>query len=141
MNDECIDATPLNVGVTYMVDNSLFTQSPTDPIPSCAAGAAFGTMWFKYTPPTSTTSFISTCLDSIPPDGNSILGVCTFTDDLDPCGSLVEIGCGENECGSNGLMARVGGLTGLTPGKTYYIMLGSWIFADQRQYSIFISPQ
>lgn len=104
---------------------------------------AFGTVWFKFTPPAGVTSVgVSTC-NSNSPALDSVVQVFAATDhssQLAACNSLVPIGCNDDflNCGSTGRNSRLC-LHDLVPGETYYIMLAAKTENRLGQYRVTIS--
>ncbi|MHC4776613.1 MAG: hypothetical protein ACYTBR_15290, partial [Planctomycetota bacterium] len=126
--DDCADAAPVACGGSVTVDNTTATDDPTDPPFSCrfgGAGNGFGSLWFTFVA-TETSAFLDT--NSSPTGDDSILAVYDGT-----CGSLVEIGCSEDE--GVGLLSQLC-VEGLTVGNTYYIQLAAWSDSDRGEYTL-----
>jgi hypothetical protein len=83
------------------------------------------TVWYKFVAPANGAVTIETCGSSTPFQ-DSVLGLYSGT-----CGSLVEIGCGGDDCPAPDTPPYYSRIiaTGLVPGETYYISLsnnGGW---------------
>jgi microcompartment protein CcmK/EutM len=129
-NDECEDAILLECDSTVIADNSTATTNPTDPGLSCHFSGpgtqGIGSIWYKFVA-TGNTARIHT-EGSVAPADDSLLGIYDGE-----CGSLVEIGCSEDE--GTGLLSDVT-VGGLTSGNTYYIALSSFSSGDQGAYML-----
>jgi len=79
------------------------------------------TIWFTVTVPANGIVRARVCTSSSA-NGlyDSIMGMYTGT-----CGSLVEVACGEDNCNSAAPYYSFVQATGLTPGSTVYVMVGS----------------
>lgn len=114
----------------------------TERFPSPGA-PALGTLWFKFTQPANSTSAgIQTC-GSNSPALDSVLQVFEAQDNSSQtaaCNSLSMIGCNDDAagCSSTGRNSKVC-LRGLTPGKTYYILLGAKTPNRLGMYTVVIS--
>jgi len=119
----------------FAVNTYATTDYPGDPEVCCNANGVnqrvLGTIWYKFKA-VHTSAEITTCgtpgndttvdsviqvykANNITPNGN----------DFDECNSLEVIGCNDDSgCGTTGEQADVC-VTGLTPGETYYVMMGS----------------
>ncbi len=136
-NDHCPDAIDITAninGTPVSGDNSLATPpfgggdtelpfgSPTCHFAEDPA-SAHSTVWYTFVAPRNGKVTIGTCTSVPAPFSDSTLGLYSGK-----CGSLVEIGCGEDECGSAYYSRIVA--TGLTFGNTYRICVmnpGDWV--------------
>ncbi len=103
---------------------------------------ALGTIWFKFVQGAGTSAGISTCTSNAPAL-DSVLQVFEANDNTTQrtaCDSLTVIGCNDDtvNCGSSNRNSRVC-LRNLTPGKTYYIMLGAKTDTRRGNYTVTIS--
>jgi hypothetical protein len=109
--------------------NARASEDTTDPGFCCSAAApnaaGYGTVWFKFIA-TDTSARISTCGSD--PAGDSLINVLAVGDpttDETACATLSVIACSDDVegCG-NGRHGRIC-VKGLTPGRPYYVMVGS----------------
>ncbi|MCZ2400231.1 MAG: hypothetical protein LC135_10260 [Phycisphaerae bacterium] len=96
-NDECTGAITINCGSTTTVNNTEATDNfGSDPGFSCfwdgSGSQGNGTMWYRFQA-TDARARIITCSTASPVD-DTISAIYSGS-----CGSLVEIGCGEDGCG------------------------------------------
>jgi hypothetical protein len=93
--------------------------------PSChwnsSPGQTHNTVWFRVVAPANGALTMGTC-NSQGPFNDSIMALYSGN-----CGSLTEIGCGEDDCPTPGEPPYYSRIirTGLTPGQTYHIMVGN----------------
>ena len=129
-NDECTGAILIECGTTVLADNSMATTAPDDPGLSCHFSGpgtqGINSIWYKFVAPGKTAPIATN--GSLAPADDSLLGIYSGS-----CGSLVEIGCSEDE--GDGLLSEVT-VTGLTPGDTYFIALSSFAIADVGEYML-----
>ncbi|MCA9293719.1 MAG: hypothetical protein KDA20_07895 [Phycisphaerales bacterium] len=133
--EACLDATPITCNASFSYDNALTTGGwdeidLNDPNQNFCIGNTNeperNTYWFSFIA-SDTTAQVHTC-DSLATD--SSMQVYSGA-----CGSLVEVGCAEDNCGTttwNGYIY----LEGLTIGATYYIQVGSWEAAVAGEYTL-----
>jgi hypothetical protein len=129
-NDFCDQATLVNANSTSTIDNTDATPprqdgGPGDPelpsgSPSCQWDGTptdvHNTLWFEFVA-CDTSIEIQTCNS---PAIDTIITLYSGS-----CGSLVELACGEDECGgAQDFMSRIC-YEGLVPGTTYTLMVGS----------------
>jgi len=108
-------------------DNSAFASVP-NPYYSCAAGANHsGTLWFQFTA-TATSARLFSCA--------SVMIDSTFAVYAGTCGSLVEIGCSEDDFACTDPFLGDICIGGLVPGNTYYVQFSAWSAADRGQYTL-----
>jgi len=120
-NDVCAAAELVAVGGSVTFDNSANTNDPSDPDFSCifqGPGPGFGSTWFSFVAETASAE-LDTSLSQGSED--TVIGVYSGS-----CGSLVEIGCGEDIDfdGLNFLSNVVVG--GLTPGEVYLVQVSTF---------------
>lgn len=119
-----VDEIACDSAITF--DNS-FVSNAANPPYSCGFGSAHdGTLWFKFMA-TATKARFSSCA-SIGQDS-------TFAVYDGSCGSLLEIGCSEDDCGVSGFLGNQT-ITGLTIGQTYYVQFSAFRSDDRGQYSL-----
>ena len=91
------------------------------PAPSCAPSTS-RSLWYTFTPTTSTSYTLSSCADA--PTGttvdDTVLAVYTSTGGC--AGPFTQLGCDGDACGSETLQSVITNL-GLSAGTTYYIVL------------------
>lgn len=128
----CTAAIPIACGATVTPDLRTYNQTG-DPAHPCRNGGAGGTnsVWYSFVPPTGTTSVrIQTC-DHTGAPADTIITLWSGT-----CGALTQVGCSDDACGTgDGYLSEVC-VGGLTPGTTYYIMLGAWQTSDAGIYTM-----
>ncbi|NUQ48748.1 MAG: hypothetical protein HUU27_02355, partial [Phycisphaerae bacterium] len=116
--DECLSHETIDCNGTYVVNNSIATDSITDPGFSCfwdGTGArGNGTLWFRFQA-TDARVRIRTCSTASPVDDtlSAVYSGC--------CDSLVEIGCGEDGCG----VYHHDYYVNVVPGEFYLIQLAT----------------
>ncbi len=126
-NETCADAIALacNSSVTY--DNSGNAPGWDTPLGTCFVGSdQTNSVWYSFVA-TDTAATISLC--------NSVQTDSTVQLFSGACGNLVEIGCGEDECGDSGFLSTFG-VQGLVIGDTYFIQTGSWSAAEVGSYTL-----
>ena len=128
-NDFCADAELVPCTTSITLDNTFATpvlNGPDDPdfpggSPSCQwAGdpdAVHNTLWYSFVAD-DTSIEIETCSGSTAIE-DTIIALYGGT-----CGNLVELACGEDDCGASTYLSRIC-YNGLTPGQTYYVMVGN----------------
>ena len=115
-------------GDVITIDNTTNEITP-NPLATCRFGnGQIGVEWFSFVA-TADSVNINTCNSIAALGGNSTIalysGPCTFA-------NLVEIGCGEDECGPVAApYLSEFDATGLTIGDTYFIQFSAWD-ADSR---------
>jgi len=121
-NDTCAGAESVACGGSVVADLTL--ASPGVDVPfSCAVGAGHtNTLWYSFVA-TENAAIIETCNTAGATD--STLNVFSGN-----CGGLVEIGCGEDNCG----FLSTTTVTGLNVGETYYIQIGAWAAGNVGSY-------
>ncbi|MBI1825421.1 MAG: hypothetical protein HY287_05655 [Planctomycetes bacterium] len=128
-------AFPIDATSHTASSNVLATQEVSDP-PNCcndldSGAAGYGTLWFSFTA-THDSVAIGTCNTDAARD--MLFGAYAATDSSDPqsaCNSLVPLACADDDgCPGNEKSGKVC-VTGLTPGQTYYIVVGSKTTDDQ----------
>ncbi|MCA9294622.1 MAG: hypothetical protein KDA20_12485 [Phycisphaerales bacterium] len=135
--EACLDATPIACNASFSYDNAITTGGwdeidLTDPNQNFCIGNPNepnrNTYWFSFVA-SDTTAQVHTC-DSVATD--SSMQVYSGA-----CGSLVEVGCAEDNCGDSTFSGYIY-LEGLTIGATYYIQVGSWNAAAAGPYTLSI---
>jgi hypothetical protein len=116
--DECAGAVPLACGTALTVDSAAATTSPTDPEYSCAFGGALqgeGSVWLSFMASASSARI----------DTNATVGASDTLLALydGSCGSLVELGCSDDD--GQGLFSELC-VQGLTIGNTYLVQVSSF---------------
>jgi hypothetical protein len=134
-NDNCSGAITILASSTTIADNTDATTGATEPGYSCHNGGA-GTqgvrpIWYKFVA-TATTARVQTCNTTAV--GDSLIAIYDV-DEGNPCNTLTEIGCSDDECGFTDFLSRVD-LLSLTVGQTYYIQLSAWTEADVGPYTL-----
>ncbi|MCA9293878.1 MAG: hypothetical protein KDA20_08700 [Phycisphaerales bacterium] len=135
----CLDATPIACNTSFNYDNALTTGGwdeidLNDSSQNFCIGTRFGagpernTYWFSFIA-SDTTAQVHTC-DSVATD--SSMQVYSGA-----CGSLVEVGCAEDNCGNSTFNGYIY-LEGLTIGATYFIQVGSYNAAAAGPYTLTI---
>jgi hypothetical protein len=136
-NDECINAELIACDNVTFFDNTLATTDPGDPGFSChGAGAGtqgVGTVWYKFVATDTEARFV-TC-NSVPPADDSVLAVYSVGSMGDPCNTLTEIACSEDDCGTSGFLGDLC-VTDLLVDETYYVQVAAWDESDRRQYTL-----
>lgn len=116
-NDFCATAQFISSSGFIQADNRNATTSTTDPTFPCRFGGeaqGVGTVWYRFTLPSLTTSaFLSLCENTT---GDTIMGVYSGT-----CSNLVQVGCSDDYCGLRSRLC----LSGLTPNQTYYVQVAT----------------
>ncbi len=135
--DDCAAAETIVCGNTYFFDNTLATTSPSDPGFSCHGGGAgtqgVGTVWYKFVA-TNTETRLVTC-SSVAPADDSLIALYSVGNMGDPCNTLTEIACSEDDCGPTGLLGDLC-VTGLIVDDTYYVQVAAWDESDRGQYTL-----
>lgn len=130
LEDECIGAAWLTCGDSVSVDNTFATADPADPPFSCSSEGptdqGAGTTWYKFVA-TADDARLITCDGA---DVDTVIAVYEGT-----CGALTEIACGDDDCGSSGLLTDVCA-SGLTIGNTYYVQFASKHTIDQGDHGL-----
>ncbi|MFQ5495646.1 MAG: hypothetical protein ACE5EX_09735, partial [Phycisphaerae bacterium] len=122
----CAGAVDITCDTSLTFDNSLVSNPPS-PGYSCGAGNSHaGTLWFQFTA-TNTTARLQTC--------GSVAQDSTLAVYDGGCGALVEIGCGEDDCGASGFLTDQT-ITGLTIGQSYLIQISAWQPSDRGDYTL-----
>lgn len=123
-NDVCSGAVSIACGGSAEADLTLASPGVDTPF-SCAIGTGHtNTLWFSFVA-TENSATIQTCNSSLGTDST----VNVFSG---ACGALVEIGCGEDNCG----FLSTTTVGGLTPGETYYVQVGAWNAASVGTYLV-----
>jgi hypothetical protein len=145
--DDCLNADDITAninGASVLGNNSTAAGEGALPpgSPSCQWQGlpqnVHNTVWYRFVAPANGAVTIETCGSSTPFQ-DSVLGLYTGT-----CGSLVEIGCGGDDCpapDSPPYYSRIIA-TGLIPGETYYISLsnnGGWAGSTPGNYVLDIT--
>lgn len=116
--DEC--SSPITPATT--VDICIQTPNVTDPWGTCWTAYGINSAWIDFVA-TDTAHRLRTDLYS----GGSDSMFAVYSGD---CGSLVEIGCSNDEAGPGGYLGDIC-VGDLTPGTTYHIQLHNWLDGDQ----------
>jgi hypothetical protein len=115
-NDACSGAIILSPGTSYVQDT---TQATNDDVkPSCQPFMGSG-VWFKFTPPNSSSFTVSTCGS----DFDTVLGLYTGS-----CGALTEVACNDDDgpdCSGFAASIRFSGVVD----TTYFILAGGFLGA------------
>ncbi|MFQ5583707.1 MAG: sialidase family protein, partial [Calditrichia bacterium] len=112
-NDECATATVIpGPPYTDNVNTTLATPNPSDPVLSCGGGGGGNTVWYVYTPASST--WVSA--NTFGSDYDTVLGLFTGS-----CGSLVEESCNDDAVG---LQSEI--IWEAQAGVTYYILVAEY---------------
>lgn len=123
-NDACADATLLACNSSGVFSNEgATTDIFPEPNIACSFGgpdAGLASVWFKFVAISNSVT-VSLC-PQITTGADSIMGLFTFDDPENPCGSLREIACNDDFCS---FMSRLQ-YNALTPGRTYYIKVAGW---------------
>lgn len=160
-NDECsgprdIDGARLIELPSITVDDGASaTENASDPgfccDPAKAGRKALGTLWYRFVAPptlvqgeTVGSVRLGTCLGAAvggPFADDTLIQVFEARDAGDPCGSLVPISCNDAEVGCASepfALPNNAGVcaTGLTPGRTYYVMVGSKVGSARGTYRL-----
>ncbi|MFT6717827.1 MAG: hypothetical protein ACJAY8_000209, partial [Sphingobacteriales bacterium] len=99
------------IGQEFNINNA--TLSGGDPIPSCWSAPPSNTVWFKFTPDSSSVSITTNF------SGNRVneTQLAVFSGN---CGAFNEIGCNDDITSTNSFSRTQ--VDNLTPGNTYYMM-------------------
>ncbi len=119
-NETCATAQSIPCNGTVFVDNSSSTTDLDDPVFSChdfGPTQGLGTVWYSFVA-SDTSAVLSTCQSGV---ADTLLAVYDGS-----CGNLVEIACGNNECGPGFSQLSRACATGLTIGQTYYVQVASF---------------
>lgn len=101
---------------TVTEDITLATTSGDPPTPSCASDVS-RSIWYAFTPQTSSTYTLDTCIDTTDTTvRDTVMGI--YTSSSGCSGSFIPLICSDDGCGSG---ARI--TTDLTAGTTYYIVV------------------
>jgi len=117
-NDDCAGAFAIS-SLPYSLNQNtrLATVNPSDPVLTCADGGGGKTVWFTYTPASTSVVRIST-LGSTPSDYDIALAVFTGA-----CGSLVEVQCNDDAGGTR--QSEI--FMQVDAGVTYLIHVAEWM--------------
>ena len=127
----CFDAQEIGCGNEVTFDNTGLSHAPL-PCYSCANGPDHtGTLWYKFTA-THDSAVISTCNSTAP---DSTLAVYSGS-----CDQLVEVGCGEDDCGASTFLSSATA-NGLVVGETYYVQVSAWQPASRGSYTLEVQCQ
>lgn len=118
-NDACSNAVVLTAGTASAIvpDISLATATGDPPAPSCATGTESQSTWYQFTPSTSGSYSVSTCLagTKIP---SATVAVYSSSDNLCSGGTFTQVagGCSSSACATIEQVA-------LSAGVTYYVVV------------------
>lgn len=127
-NDDCVTAAVVSANSTTIVDTTEATPAPGGSDPQLPAGSpscqwdgmpsdTHSTVWYRFTA-VDTSIAIETC------DTTDVADTIIALYDGN-CGNLVELACGEDECGGgDGFRSRIC-FDGLDPGQSYLVMVGN----------------
>lgn len=121
-NDDCDGAIDVACGSTTTVDLNDAAPGYNGTPGGCYFGGgatATNSLWYSFMA-TETAAIVSTCDSTDASATDSVLQVYEGT-----CGGLVEVACGEDGCGPNGLLSSAV-VNDLTVGDTYYIQLAAF---------------
>ena len=120
-NDECVGSGLLICNTTTVVDLTQMTTNATDPLFACAFGGArqgVNSAWYRFVAG-STTAHLVTGPQTGTPAVDTLLAVYSGT-----CGAFTQIACND-DIGAGNLFSELN-LTGLTPGKVYYVEVAAY---------------
>jgi trimeric autotransporter adhesin len=121
-NDEAPGAITLSVGAgctTNPYDNTVATQSTTEPFPSCKGTAGYAGMWYKFVAPAS--GAVKVSCDGTGTLGDSRISLFAATNVSDYA-TFTNIAC-DDDNGVTGTTRSLLYATGLTSGTTYYVLV------------------
>lgn len=132
--DSCEGAVMVTCNDSVILDNTLATDSLSDPGFSCHNSSipeSFGSVWAKFIP-TESTAMIRTCNSPSPAD-DSVISLYSGA-----CGDLIEIACSDDVIGCHPVtnFNSVICANDLVPGATYYVQLASRTNADRGPYNL-----
>jgi hypothetical protein len=126
-NDECAGAITILPNSTTIVTLDASATTNTAVVAGCMTGQnggngpTNGEIWFEWTQPAGETSaLLRTCNTPAGLADDSNFGVYSGA-----CGALVEVGCGEDDCGFSQWLSE-DTIFGLVPGQVYKIQIGRW---------------
>jgi hypothetical protein len=124
-NDLCSGAEPIPstgpfpylTAITADITAATITNDP--PFPSCVDGNVSRSVWYTFTPATTATYTISTCLDTATTVADTVLAIYRSSGGC--AGPFTQVACSDDDCGIRAALS-----TSLTAGITYYIVAWKW---------------
>lgn len=135
-NGSCATRLTVPCETSVIVNNLLEPNDPADPQPSCDArtNSVFATTWYQFRPDADSggNAVVDLCEDVNSLSRAAILVAYRFTNPLNPCGSLVEIGCAnrigctEPDPGGGGNLKASLCLSNLSLTQDYIVMFATF---------------
>lgn len=132
-NDSFEGALPVSCGDSFIADLNEASAGNDDLLFSCGIGTAHtNTLWYSFVA-TGTTATVATCVGNDATAQDTTIDIYAFDGS-----NLIEVGCGEDECGGSGFLTEAVA-PGLTVGETYYFRVGAWSAAEIDAYNVTVT--